>query len=523
MKNNYKIIRTIFENAFQRVLECKDDKTDEIFYSNVIMNKKVINLINLENLSSLNSNVIESYCTNDRLYIFTNQLKSYAKSLREYTLNNELTIKQQFDLTKKIIELSINTFNMTDVVQKKILDLDKIFVDSKGELLVDLNLVFEQEYDISNNETFKSIGNMIHFIFSKTEIEDYNISELVPPDILKIIVRLLTQEYMHPKDALRELLNSPIFNMITSFSSKENKKVENKIKNTVIDDLKKSNIIISNEFDKDENEKKEVNEIKNQRNKKAVMEAALGEIETTKIFNDEIQDKVIFDIYLNDEEENVEEDEDNKFSFIKDNFILKAILSIVLVIFILLAGKFLINKFKESKEVSSNLNNVNINEENSNANNSTEQVDIDSVNKYLNDELIKNSGYTGDVAIEDKEIYVEGSKSLLINNKANDIKKALFATVNFKNESNKYMLEKQIAISAKAKSEKDVTASVVLEAYKDNKIISTFKSNIKIYNDIWSQILIPVNMADADSLNVYIEYEGENKIWIDSLLIDVVK
>jgi hypothetical protein len=336
---------------------------------------------------------------------------------------------------------------------------------------------------------------------------------------------------MHPKDALRELLNSPIFNMITSFSSKENKKVENKIINTVIDDLKKSNIIISKEFNKNESEKKvvsetketkETKEIKDQKNKKAVMEAALGEIENTKIFNDEIQDKVIFDIYVNGDEE-INEDEDNKLGLLKDNFILKAILSIVIVIFILLASKFLINKFNESKEVSSNLNNEHINAENSNANNSTEQADLDSVNKYLNDELIKNSGYSGDVAIEDTEIFVEGSKSLLINNKVNDVKKTLFATVDFKNENNKYLLEKQIAVSAKAKSEKDVIASVVLEAYKDDKIISTFKSSIKIYNDIWSQILVPVNMADADSLNIYIEYEGENKVWVDSLLIDVVK
>ena len=36
MNNNYKIIRTIFENVFQRVVECKEDESGDVFYSNII-------------------------------------------------------------------------------------------------------------------------------------------------------------------------------------------------------------------------------------------------------------------------------------------------------------------------------------------------------------------------------------------------------------------------------------------------------------------------------------------------------
>jgi hypothetical protein len=36
-------------------------------------------------------------------------------------------------------------------------------------------------------------------------------------------------------------------------------------------------------------------------------------------------------------------------------------------------------------------------------------------------------------------------------------------------------------------------------------------------------VTVPINVTDADSLNIYIEYEGQNKVWIDSVFIDVMK
>lgn len=74
-------------------------------------------------------------------------------------------MKQQFDLAEKAINLASDIFNMTDVVQQKIMDLDKLYIDGNNDLIVDCNLIFEQEYDIADNETFKRLGNIIHVIF----------------------------------------------------------------------------------------------------------------------------------------------------------------------------------------------------------------------------------------------------------------------------------------------------------------------------------------------------------------------
>jgi hypothetical protein len=175
MNNNYRIIRTICENVFQRILECRDNDTGAIFYSNIITSKKVINLINVQDLKKLKSNILECYSTEDRVYIFTKSLESDCRKLTDLAKN--LTMKQQFDLAEKAINLASDIFNMTDVVQQKIMDLDKLYIDGNNDLIVDCNLIFEQEYDIADNETFKRLGNIIHVIFSGTEIIDYNISD----------------------------------------------------------------------------------------------------------------------------------------------------------------------------------------------------------------------------------------------------------------------------------------------------------------------------------------------------------
>ena len=170
----------------------------------------------------------------DRVYIFTKSLESDCRKLTDLAKN--LTMKQQFDLAEKAINLASDIFNMTDVVQQKIMDLDKLYIDGNNDLIVDCNLIFEQEYDIADNETFKRLGNIIHVIFSGTEIIDYNISDNIPPDVIKIIVRCITREYVFPKDALKELNSSPIFTMIFGEETGDEVKEEPKEPDIVIHD-----------------------------------------------------------------------------------------------------------------------------------------------------------------------------------------------------------------------------------------------------------------------------------------------
>jgi hypothetical protein len=468
-----------------------------MFYSNVITSQKVINLINIEELKAIPSNILESYNTEDRIYIYTKPLKTEFTGLREYSAKN-LTLKHQFNLAEKVIELAQNIFNMTDVVQQKILDLDRLYVDENDRVVVDCNLIFEQEYDIADNETFKRLGNMIHYIFSGTEIVDYNISDTIPPDILKIIVRCLTREYIFPRDVLAELKGSPIFAMI--FGTE-----------TVSASRNPHKTIIQDEEPKPSDNSSEVLE-------NSSHEETLG-------------DKSIFDIYVNDN--NPKSRKKIKTSgIVLGKEIKRAVLSIAIVVLVLLFGNMVIKNLNNSQEVSAGGNNGNTTNEKGetpNTDSPAQKPDdssssiADSTEMYFNDKLIEKIGYTGEKVKSDGDIYVEGKNSLVAANESEGKLKSLFAVVDFTDEKFSYMLKKQIGISAKTKSEKDVDALIVLESYKNGVLTSNFHTSVKIYDDMWSQVTVPINVTDADSLNIYIEYQGQNKVWIDSVFIDVIK
>ncbi|WMJ75871.1 MULTISPECIES: hypothetical protein [unclassified Sedimentibacter] len=496
MNNNYKIVRTIFENVFQRVLECKDNDTGDVFYSNVITSRKIINLINLEELKKIPSNILECFNTEDRIYIYTKPLKAECKGLKEY-LDSSLTLKQQFALSENVINLAQNIFNMTDIVQQKILDTDKLYVDSENNIYADCNLIFEQEYDIADNETFKRLGNIIHFIFAGSEIIDYNISDSIPPDILKIIVRCLTKEYIFPNDVIGEMKKSPIYAMIFGEKTALPEYGTN-------EEIKPDTVI----------EQEDLNT--------AYEESALGEYD---------DDGSVLDIYVNDSRPVPEKNNKNQFN---KKELIRIVLTILVVVIVLFLGNKIIKSFNKADPANSD--NTNGSAENETppevppaSENQTGDEEspagaiTDSTEVYFNDNLLTSIGYTGNKAGIDDTIYVEGKNSLVVSNETDEKIKSLFAAVNFGDDKFSYMLKKQIGIAAKMKSETDVTAQVVIEAYKDGSLTSNFHTNTKISNDIWSQFTVPINVTDADSLNIYIEYEGKNKIWIDSINIDVIK
>jgi hypothetical protein len=474
MNNNYKIIRTIYENVFQRILECKDNDTGAIFYSNIITSKKVINLINIQDLKSIKSNILECYNTEDRIYIFTESLEMNCRRLTDLAKNN-LTLKQQFNFAEKSINLATDIYNMTDVVQQKILDLDKLYIDENDDLIVDCNLIFEQEYDIADNETFKRLGNIIHMLFSGAEIIDYNISDTIPPDILKIIVRCITREYIFPNDALVELKRSPIFKMI-----------------------------FGDEVAGDILEKKEP--------------------EKPVVVHDEKTDDNILNIYLDEDEDDKEKSSTNKTTGINKD-IKRAVISLLIVVTVLLMGNTIIKKFNSNNEAEAvnNTNKTPKGETPSEVTPDGEEPVSDTTDVHFNEELLESIGYSGDKAKKDNDIYVEGNSSMVVANDGQSKVKALFAVVDFTDENFNYMLMKQIGVSAKIKSQYDTQAQIVFEAYKDGVIKSNFHTLVNVYDDIWSPITVPINVTDADVLCIYMEYEGENKVWIDSLLIDVIK
>lgn len=201
----------------------------------------------------------------------------------------------------------------------------------------------------------------------------------------------------------------------------------------------------------------------------------------------------------------------------------RAAVSLLTVVMVLLLGNFIIKKFNKNDEAEA-INNVKPPLQEAPSETPVEEEPVyESTDIHFSEELLESIGYEGAKAQKDTDIYVEGSSSLTVANSGQDKVKALFAAVDFKDDNFNYMLMKQIGVSGKIKSQYDTQARVVFEAYKDGVIKSNFHSLVNIYDDIWSQFTVPINVTEADVLYIYLEYEGENKVWIDSLFIDVIK
>ncbi|HBD64140.1 MAG TPA: hypothetical protein DC038_06850, partial [Clostridiales bacterium] len=361
-----------------------------------------------------------------------------------------------------------------------------------------------QEYDIADNETFKRLGNIIHFIFSGSEIVDYNISDSIPPDILKIIVRCLTREYIFPEDVRTEMKNSPIYSMIFSTDSHAGK--------------------ISDEY-------AALKKVEAQNS--AEQDEEYADVESVNAPDDCSQDSSpIFDIYVNDNHPVKQSTKAKKLLTRKEA--VRAVISILIVVLLLFGGNKLIKKLSDGKEANANNGNNNSQnqtppENNNGGNNgSGESPDpgseiTDSTEVYFNESLLTKLGYTGNMAAVDSDIYLEGKSSLVVANEGEGKVKALFAAVDFGDEKFNYMLKRQIGIAVKMKSESDVEAQIVLEASKGGSLTSNFHTKVNVHDDIWEQFMVPINVTDADSLNIYLEYEGKNRVWIDDIYIDVIK
>lgn len=430
-------------------------------------------LIDIEDLKRIKSNILECYNTEDRIYIFTKSLETDCRRLKDFAKNN-LTLKQQFNFAEKSINLANDIYNMTDVVQQKILDLDRLYIDENDTLISDCNLIFEQEYDIADNETFKRLGNIIHMIFSGAEIIDYNISDTIPPDILKIIVRCITREYIFPKDVLAELKKSPIFKMIFGEAELNEIQDENEPAEPVIVHDKKA------DDDSDDND------------------------------NDNVDnDDNILNIYLNDDEPVKKKSNIKKKTGINDD-IKRAAISLLIVVTVLLMGNTIIKKLSGSNEAEAinntgNTPNGEAPVEKTPPEEEGEDPASDTTDVHFNEKLLESIGYTGNKAQKDTDIYVEGNSSMVVANDGQDKVKALFAAVDFTDENFNYMLMKQIGISAKIKSQYDTQAQIVFEAYKNGVIKSNFHTLVNVYDDIWSPVTVPINVTDADVLCIYLE------------------
>lgn len=660
MESNFEYVKTLYENECQRIVKCKDIRNNQVYIYNTIINSNLIKLVDTNILSKIKSNILKVSKSADRIYIVSTPFDEENQTmLKDYIMNNNLTLRSQFNLAEQLVRLFIDIYSTSDLLQYKIINYDNISVDKEENIICNGYLQFRDEFDLSDNFTYKSIGNMIHYIFSKEEIDDYDISENIPPDVLKIIVKCLTRDYFHPKDLLSELINCPIYGIINCDSTNpatisrlslinknvsENETVTLKTNNSIsmdsIDPTKKYNAELTND-------KKDINSTKHKGNyidnNTVINSALLGKAmydniskkvendceltnqdindesvkesileyndeltnqnigdydseltkeniltdnneiseENTVITNDELvsdnilneNNKLADENIINNNDELVDENkissknndnlvekdsekenvidiyfnkkgsyEDkllngkNKPKHIKKIVIAVAIL-LVCGITLFLCKDLIFNNDKET--VKDNDNEIVHNGDNSekdkdNSQNNEEEDDdnsensegsnySDEVSDYISDDIINKYNYSGAVAKEVKSDYYDGKTSLLVENEEDESKKVLFAIIDFSNENYSYLLNKQFQMSAAFKSEKDLNVKLIIESYSGEKLVESKVDNFGVSNDLWTIKTTNRKVSGVNRINLYVQIEGSNRLWIDSVKAEIIK
>ncbi|HCX04278.1 MAG TPA: hypothetical protein DHM42_07290 [Clostridiales bacterium] len=219
---NYDVEKIVYESNFQRILLCKN-QNEELFYNNIILRERLIELIDKDYYPNSSDNLIAIEETEDRLYIYSKYVNH--KRLTEFISNDNLTYKERVILTENLLKKFIELEKYSDIQADSMMSEDNILIDDNQNIIFKNLLIFNQDYDIEASLLMKQASNYMHYIFVGKFIEEFNVSDEIPPDIRRIIKRANSNEYSDIKDLLDAFKNSPTYSLIIPIT-KENKEID---------------------------------------------------------------------------------------------------------------------------------------------------------------------------------------------------------------------------------------------------------------------------------------------------------
>jgi len=219
---NYDVEKIVYESNFQRILLCKN-QNEELFYNNIILRERLIELIDKDYYPNSSDNLIAIEETEDRLYIYSKYVNH--KRLTDFINNANLTYKERVILTENLLKKFIELEKYSDIQADSMISEDNILIDDNQNIIFKNLLIFNQDYDIEASLLMKQASNYMHYIFVGKFIEEFNVSDEIPPDIRRIIKRANSNEYSDIKDLLDAFKNSPTYSLIIPIT-KETKEID---------------------------------------------------------------------------------------------------------------------------------------------------------------------------------------------------------------------------------------------------------------------------------------------------------
>jgi len=314
---NYEVEKIMYESNFQRILLCKNEN-NELFYNNIILRERLINLIDKDYYPSNSDNIIAVEETEDRLYIYSKYIE--LKKLTELINSKDLTYRERVILTENLILKFKELEKYSDIQTQSMIKEDNLLIDENFNIIFRNLLIFDQDYDIEESILMKTTSNYIHYIFAGSFIKEFNISEEIPPDIKKIIIRASSKEYFNIEELLDSFKKSPTYSLIITLNNTEDikDKDEEEDKEPEKKDDKKKILIaiiiaiilipfIIMALKNNGNIKEEMESEQENSDNKIQNEQIIGEDEESEQTNEEVLPETILDFY---NEEDIKESSD---------------------------------------------------------------------------------------------------------------------------------------------------------------------------------------------------------------------
>jgi hypothetical protein len=477
---DYEVKEIIYENNFQRISLCINNQNKSEFYNNIILSSRIIELIDTKKLENNFDNVIAVRKDEDRAYIFTQ--KTNYPTLEDFIKNQALTMKEQLRLTEELLYKFKELESFEDLIQESMVSKENICINDNKIFFNNL-LIFSQDYDISESILVKSIGNYIHLIYTGEFIVDYNISDKLPPDIMRLVLRCYSNQYLDIDQIIEAFKKSATYSLV---------EVINKTESIPEEKTKKIFPLSMNSFAKDSKD----------------VEDKTGLSNSEDIDNDNKEYK---------------ETSENKFSINKKTVSIALI--IVIPFLILFFSKLMTKDNLDERAGIEGNNNTTIENpnsgNNSNANNSSNLPET--INDFYSKELIETTKSKRNAEIDFTKFY-DGYSSLIIDNETGATERTLFAVIDMNSQNFSYMKNRQVGISLRLTSEVDnITGSVIVEVIENDRIAAFSSEKITISNSIWTLNQSNINLGNAERIELYFEYSDISPLWIDGIEIDILK
>jgi len=141
--------------------------------------------------------------------------------------------------------------------------------------------------------------------------------------------------------------------------------------------------------------------------------------------------------------------------------------------------------------------------------------------EFFNEELIKSESET--YAEMDYSKFYDGYYSLKIEKDNQEEEKYLFAIVDLNSEDYKYLKNREIGISSRFTSDKNLEGEMVIELRSNGEISNITAEKLTLKPETWIIKQKSLILGESDEIKLFFRFKEPGNVWIDSIEIDVLK